>query len=242
MNMHGVFLHILADALGSVAVIISALIIKFVPHDPESKKHWTVYVDPTLSIIIVILITISTVPLLKETTYVLLQTVPKNIEVTSIKKQLLDQVPEIAGIHELHIWRLTSNAIIATAHLSRRSLTDYMTVADKVRNFFHSVGIHSTTIQYEQQDDESEDNLIHNTKEGDESKLTQTDCLLSCPDEVCGTKTCCTKDSIRTDAMLNANNNNNRTQSKSISEVRLEMPGEDTHVGTSNSGFVLEKF
>ena len=39
MNMHGVFLHVLADALGSVVVIISALIIKFVPHDPRRPQN-----------------------------------------------------------------------------------------------------------------------------------------------------------------------------------------------------------
>ncbi len=252
MNMHGLFLHVLADALGSVVVIISALIIKFVPHDPNDHKHWTVYVDPTLSVIIVIIISISTIPLLKETTYVLLQTVPKNIEVVSIKKRLLDEVPEIDGIHELHIWRLTSNAIIATAHLHRRSLTDYMAVASKVRGFFHRIGIHSTTIQYEQQDDESQDHLINNNKESDGSKLTQIDCLLSCPDEACGTKTCCTKDSIRTDGMLNTNNNN-RAQNKSTNalEVCIETTGkqslthttnDETRIGAANNGFIPEKF
>jgi zinc transporter 1 len=252
MNMHGIFLHVLADDLGSVAVIISALIIKFVPHDPNDTKHWTVYVDPTLSVIIVTIITISTVPLLKETTYVLLQTVPKNIEVASIKKLLINQVPEIDGIHELHIWRLTSNATIATAHLHRRSLTDYMTVANKVRGFFHRIGIHSTTIQYEQQDDENQNYLINNNKESDKSKLTQIDCLLSCPDEACGTKTCCTKDSMRTDGILNTNNNN-RAQKKSANalQVSVEMTDEqshtrttndDTRIGASNDGFIPEKF
>ena len=61
---------------------ISALTIKFVPHDPEDTKHWTVYIDPTLSIIIVIIITISALPLFKDTSYILLQTIPSHLEIT----------------------------------------------------------------------------------------------------------------------------------------------------------------
>lgn len=253
MNMHGVFLHILADALGSVVVIISALIIKFVPRDPNNPKHWTLYVDPTLSVIIVIIITASAIPLLKETTYVLLQTVPRNIEVTSVKKQLLEKVPEIDSIHELHIWRLTSNAIIATAHIRRRSLADYMTIADKVRNFFHSVGIHSTTIQYEQQDNESQINLTDKEEEYGGAISSHSDCLLSCPGEACNTKTCCTKDSIRANRMLNINNNNNRTENDTTNplEIRVEIINEQkntphnkdtTFMGITNSEFVAETF
>ena len=180
MNMQGVFLHVLADALGSVVVIISSLIIKFVPHDPENKKHWTVYVDPTLSLLIVIIITISTIPLLKQTTYVLLQTVPNNIQVNSLKEKLLEEIPEIEGIHDLHIWRLNSNAIIATAHLRRKSLTDYMTVATKVKKFFHDIGVHSTTIQYESEITELGNNKIN--------------CLVNCPDKLCENQTCCRND------------------------------------------------
>ena len=59
MNMHGVFLHVLADALGSIIVIISALIVKYV------DSEYTCYVDPALSVILVIIIIHSTLPLRK---------------------------------------------------------------------------------------------------------------------------------------------------------------------------------
>jgi solute carrier family 30 (zinc transporter), member 1 len=202
MNMHGVFLHILADALGSVVVIISSLIIKFVPHDTDDHKHWTVYVDPTLSLIIVIIITISSIPLLKDSTFILLQTVPEHIEVVSLKKQLIDQVPEIDGIHEFHVWRLTSNTIIASAHLHLRSLSDYMLVADKVKRFFHGVGIHSTTMQYEYQNNEYPNPLMQSINESGFSKPA-SECLLRCVDDSCDKQTCCTKDSIRINSVLN---------------------------------------
>lgn len=63
MNMHGVFLHVLADALGSVIVIISALIVQY------TDWKYNVYVDPALSVIMVIIISHSTIPLCKYRVY-----------------------------------------------------------------------------------------------------------------------------------------------------------------------------
>lgn len=207
MNMHGVFLHILADALGSVVVIVSSLIIKFTPHTTDDHKHWTVYVDPALSLIMVILITASSIPLLKESTFILLQTVPEHIEVASLKKQLMHQVPEIDGIHEFHVWRLTSSTIIASAHLHLRSLPDYMKVADKVKRFFHSVGIHSITMQYEYQNDDLPAPSLEMIDDRGVSKSAD-ECLLRCVDESCEEQTCCTKDTIRMNAVSNAMSSN----------------------------------
>lgn len=61
MNMHGVFLHVLADALGSVIVIISALIVYY------TNWRYNVYVDPALSVIMVLIISYTTLPLCKFT-------------------------------------------------------------------------------------------------------------------------------------------------------------------------------
>jgi len=206
MNMHGVFLHVLADALGSVVVIISALIIKFVPHEPDDKKHWTVYIDPTLSVIIVIIITISTIPLFRDTTSILLQTIPKNLEIHRIKSQLLQTIPDISSIHELHVWRLTDEKVVATAHLHRKTLANYMLVAEKVKEFFHSIGIHSVTMQYECEDDQ-QTLLLSQNNSNSQSKIAG-DCLLRCENNACDTQTCCTITSARSETLLNSHNDN----------------------------------
>jgi zinc transporter 1 len=216
MNMHGVFLHVLADALGSIVVIISALTIKFVPHDPNDKKHWTIYIDPALSIIIVIIITISTIPLFRDTTLILLQTIPKNLEINRIKTQLLETIPDISSIHELHVWRLTDEKIIASAHLHRKTLANYMLVAEKVKAFFHSIGIHSITMQYECDDDPRTSLLSANNES--QSKIAG-DCLLRCDDNACDTQTCCTITSARTNTLLN-NNNDDAVKVASVIEPR----------------------
>lgn len=220
MNMHGVFLHVLADALGSVVVIISALIIKFVPHDPTDKSHWTVYIDPLLSIIIVIIITISAVPLFRETSSILLQTIPKHLEVHRIKTQLLANIPEISSIHELHVWRLTNEKIIVSAHLQRKNLTNYMSVAGNVRKFFHSIGIHSATIQYECDDDE-ETPLLQSADS--QSKLAG-DCLLRCENNACDTQTCCTIKSVRSSTLLNNGNDTTAQVSNNAQLYQYDNP------------------
>ncbi len=235
MNMHGVFLHVLADALGSVVVIISALIIKFVPHDPTNPKHWTVYVDPTLSVLIVIIITISAIPLFRDTSYILLQTIPKYLQIHRVKSDLLETIPEINGIHELHVWRLTNEKVIASAHLNRSSLSNYMSVADKVKKFFHSIGIHSVTIQYEFDDDINTNNQPKTTTSSvadtnsnaiDETKIAG-DCLLRCENDECDTQTCCTKSSDRTNILLNNGNNNNNNDTGPMPVVAITQPDQN---------------
>jgi zinc transporter 1 len=228
MNMHGVFLHVLADALGSIVVIISALLIKFVPHDPTNAKHWTIYIDPTLSVIIIIIITISTIPLFKETSYILLQTIPKHLEIHRIKSQLLETIPEINGIHELHVWRLTDEKVIASAHLNRKNLSNYMSVADKVKKFFHSIGIHSVTIQYECDNQQQQPIISHQANNNEIS--INGDCLLRCENDECDTQTCCTKIADRTSILLN-NNYNNDMQVFAISQSN----GNENHLQTQIS-------
>ena len=75
MNMRGVFLHVLADALGSVVVIISAGVVlaSDPPSDPEAAVDPRNYVDPTLSLVLVAIIMTSTWPLLRDSALILMQ-------------------------------------------------------------------------------------------------------------------------------------------------------------------------
>lgn len=79
MNMRGAFLHVLSDALGSVIVVISASIIIIF-----DEWEYRDYMDPALSIVLVILILYSVWPLLRESALILLQTVPTHIQVSFI--------------------------------------------------------------------------------------------------------------------------------------------------------------
>lgn len=106
LNMRGVYLHVLGDALGSVIVIISALIIKF------ASGEWTIYVDPGMSIFMVLLILKTSIPLMRESSLILLQTVPTHIKIKEVQDRLLDNVEGVLSVHEFHVWQLAGNKII----------------------------------------------------------------------------------------------------------------------------------
>merc|ERR1712062_380242 len=66
-----------------------------------------------------------------------------------LQQKLMEKVDGILAVHEFHIWQLAGDRIIASAHVRCLNLAQYMTVAERVKEFFHNEGIHSTTIQPE---------------------------------------------------------------------------------------------
>lgn len=194
MNMRGAFLHVLSDALGSVIVIISALVVGF------TEWEYKLYMDPALSILLVALILRSVWPLLRESALILLQTVPTHIQVDAIQRRLLEKVDGVLAVHEFHVWQLAGDRIIASAHIRCRNLSEYMKIAEKVKEFFHNEGIHSTTIQPEFVEIEALNSYsgkyagsdgISNSLNG---SATQDCCALDCPttdESSCIKATCC---------------------------------------------------
>ena len=106
MNMRAVYLHVLGDALGSVIVIASALCMMY------GEGDWKLYVDPGMSIVMVIIIMKSSVPLLKESALILMQTVPTHIKIKEVQDRLLAQVEGVLSLHEFHVWQLAGDKII----------------------------------------------------------------------------------------------------------------------------------
>lgn len=172
LNIRGVYLHIMADALGSIVVIVSSLIIML-----TTWEH-RFYVDPALSLVMVCLIMKSTSPLLVDSALILLQTVPTHIQIDSLQKKLLQEIDGVLAVHEFHVWQLAGERIIASAHIRCKNLADYMQIAERVKEFFHNEGIHSTTIQPEFVEVESQ--------------RDDKDCILDCPSRTnCVAQTCC---------------------------------------------------
>ncbi|XP_033752632.1 zinc transporter 1-like isoform X2 [Pecten maximus] len=172
LNMRGVFLHVLGDALGSVVVVVSGLVIWFVEDD------WKYYVDPAMSIAMVIIILVTTIPLLKESGYILLQAVPDHIQMKEIEKKI-KKIEGVTEIHEFHVWQLSGNKLIASIHIPMQTedVEECDAIAMKVKNVFHRVGIHSCTIQPEF---------------GEAEEGSNCPCRLQCgPDKACHPDTCC---------------------------------------------------
>ncbi|CAF3131697.1 unnamed protein product [Rotaria socialis] len=174
MNIRGAFLHVLNDALGSVIVVLAGLAMKQWP-----DKTWVNYIDPLASLLMISMIVVFTIPLLRESALVLLQTAPMHIEVADLQKRLVEQVPGVLAVHEFHVWQLSGSKIIASAHIRCHNLSEYMAVAEQVKDFFHTEGIHSTTIQPEFIDEE----IITGT-------VSDKECILECLKD-CSMNTCC---------------------------------------------------
>lgn len=106
LNIRGAFLHVLGDTLGSVGVIVSAIVIQF--------TGWTT-VDSLASLGIAGLLLISGGRLLRDSVSVLMLATPANVDGEAVRLGLLS-LPGVLGIHDLHIWTVNSGFVSLTCH------------------------------------------------------------------------------------------------------------------------------
>lgn len=100
LNMRGVFLHFLGDALGSVAVMISAIVNLLL----DSTVHaWLSYIDPLVSLVITLILVRSSYPLMRSTLSILLQNAPEHVDMAEVKREILS-LKNVVGLHEFHVW------------------------------------------------------------------------------------------------------------------------------------------
>uniref|UniRef100_A0A8D0KKP2 Solute carrier family 30 member 10 n=1 Tax=Salvator merianae TaxID=96440 RepID=A0A8D0KKP2_SALMN len=144
----------MGDALGSVIVVVAAAIFYALPLDENTPCNWECYIDPSLTIIMVFIILSSAFPLIKETGKILLQMVPKDVNMQMLTNKLLE-VPGVTSIHEVHVWELVHGKNIATLHVKCHTTSDYLDASYRMRQVFHEAGIHSVTIQPEYTDHKS---------------------------------------------------------------------------------------
>lgn len=196
LNMRGVFLHVLGDALGNVGVIATALFIWLTDYS------WRFYADPLVSLIITVIILLSAIPLCKAASRILLQAVPENLSIDEIKEDITD-LDGIISCHHLHVWQLSDTKLIASLHVQvnfdfkDEGSARYMNLARQVRECLHEYGIHSSTIQPEFCLDKTHDHsAVGSEDEGANPKAPSVKgepeaCLLECPDSCGNAKQCC---------------------------------------------------
>lgn len=108
LNMRGAWLHVLTDALGSLqAIVAGALIWAF-------GWYW---VDPLASVLIGLLVIYSSWSLIQQSVAVLMEGAPGHINVDQVRSALL-ALPHVAGVHDLHVWTITSEFVALSAHVS----------------------------------------------------------------------------------------------------------------------------
>ncbi|MGX4688554.1 cation diffusion facilitator family transporter [Streptomyces sp. JNUCC 63] len=107
LNVRGAFLEVAADALGSLAVMVSAAVILL--------TGWQA-ADPIASLAIGLLIVPRTLKLLRETLDVLLEAAPKNVDMDEVRAHIL-ALDGVEDVHDLHVWTITSGLPVLSAHV-----------------------------------------------------------------------------------------------------------------------------
>ncbi|MFJ6631915.1 cation diffusion facilitator family transporter [Streptomyces sp. NPDC091376] len=107
LNVRGAYLEVLADALGSVMVLISAAVIL--------TTGWQA-ADPIASLAIGVMIVPRTVKLLRETLNVLLEAAPKGVDMAEVREHIR-ALPGVEDVHDLHAWTITSGMPVLSAHV-----------------------------------------------------------------------------------------------------------------------------
>ena len=137
--MQGVFLHILADTLGSVGVIISAVLM--------SQFGWMI-ADPICSLFIASLVAISVYPLLRDSISVIMQRTPKQLEQQlSACYHRINSLEGVHSIHEPHFWTLCSDNHVGTIGVEISRSADYVYVQNAVRTILTQAGVKQVCIE-----------------------------------------------------------------------------------------------
>jgi len=137
--MQSVFLHIVADTLGSIGVMVSALLM--------NQFGWMI-ADPLCSLFIAILISVSVYPLLRDSMYILMQRVP--VELDKKLPECLSQIQHLHGVlnvYETHFWTMNSDTYIGSLKLEVRPQADYKQVMDQSKQLLYSIGVTKVHIQ-----------------------------------------------------------------------------------------------
>lgn len=108
LNIRGAALHVAGDLLGSVAAIIAAVVIIY--------TGWLA-IDPILSVVVALLILKSAASLVRRSAHVLLEGAPDWLDVDDIESKLVAAIPQLAGIHHVHVWGLTPQNLMLTMHV-----------------------------------------------------------------------------------------------------------------------------
>jgi len=140
INVRGAFLHMAADALVSLGVVIAGALFIW--------TGWT-WLDPAISLVIAVVILLGTWDLLRQSLHLSLDGVPASVELNAVKNYLL-ALPDVSEVHDLHVWAMSSSEIALTVHLIMRNGHPedcfLNLVADELH---HKFSIEHATIQIE---------------------------------------------------------------------------------------------
>ena len=139
LNTRGAYLHILGDLLGSVGALGAGVVIML--------TGWTP-IDPILSIGLSLLILVGGWRLVRESTDILLEAVPRHVSMAEVRDRML-AIPGVDAVHDLHVWTVTSGMVAMSGHAVVPDLDDHPRALETIREAVATLGIGHVTIQLE---------------------------------------------------------------------------------------------
>lgn len=142
LNTRAAYLHVMGDALGSIGALVAAGIV--------ALTGWTV-ADPIVSILLSLLILVGAWRLLRESTDILLESVPRHVSMNEVHRRMLG-VPGVSAVHDLHVWTVTNGMVAMSGHAIVPRLDAHPGVLEGIRAEMSALGIAHVTIQLEVSD------------------------------------------------------------------------------------------
>ncbi|HEX6089628.1 MAG TPA: cation diffusion facilitator family transporter [Gemmatimonadales bacterium] len=139
LNTRGAYLHIMGDLLGSVAAMVAGGVIWLTGWTPA---------DPILSIGVALLILVGAWRLVRESTDILLESVPAGVSMADVERRILE-VPGVEAVHDLHVWTVTSGMVAMSGHAVVPELARHPAALEGIRTAMQGLRIGHVTIQLE---------------------------------------------------------------------------------------------
>ena len=141
LNIKSAWLHVIGDTLSSVGVIISGGIIYL--------TGWS-YADPVAGVLIGVVIIFGGLRVVKEAASVFLELVPRGFDVEEIAR-LIAELPEVMGIHDVHLWSLTHKRVAFSGHIwvHDQKLSELQPLRKKIEDMLKEMQIRHILLQFE---------------------------------------------------------------------------------------------
>lgn len=154
LNVKGAYLHLMADALVSAAVVAAGIAM------PLTGWYW---LDPVLGIVVALVVIWSTWSLLRDSVILSLDGVPSYLSTETIREKIL-QYPSVLDVHHLHIWAMSTTENALTAHLvipSHLNSGEVFNLKHEIRHTLEHLSIQHATLETETPDDPCLDTHHH---------------------------------------------------------------------------------
>jgi len=139
LNVKGAYLHMAADALVSIGVVVSGIII--------IHTGWYI-IDPIIGIVIALVIVYSTWGLLKDSLRLSLDGVPAGTDLKKIEN-IIHEVPGVQDVHHLHVWAISTTETALTSHIVITDTKRMQAIKEEIKNNLKEAGIQHATLEFE---------------------------------------------------------------------------------------------